>query len=529
MKKLFLILSLISSLCFGQQNLNNNTVQIDAAGTISNIAGVKSHVRDVSTSQTLLKTDCFVRASGNITLTMPTVTVADSGLRVTIKNVGTYTDEVVLSAGSNYADSLTTGYLSRWQTMTFIVNKQGHLDTWEKNSRTDLIYDVSASGSFRSIHEVLAYLKLHMRGPSVVRLGGGDYHIDQSEYINLSYPITFRGFSFATTKIYISDVLANKTAIRSNSDLTLENMQVIAKDPTIDFIHYVGKGTYNEIRNFSCNGASIAILDSANAELWITETDIENSASAGIKIHSADDSVKLRITTTDFINCKRGIWLAKGNYPYIDINGGCSFRCSAGDTGLVYVPATFTNLVNGYITGTKWNNIGTYNKGWDFTRTDARDANWYIQSNAGATDRNPRCKINAVSSTDTTAIASANGWVKAKFTNSATSSTTKWTLTNNRAVYQPKNIRDAIGTVSLSVSAASNTRTVHIAIVKNGIKTTRYGQMSVFCKTLNEPMPITTSFEIPNIGNGDYLEVWATCDSPETLTISSVSWSVDTK
>ena len=87
MKKLLLIFTLIPALCSAQVSINNNTVSVDAAGTLSNVAGIKTHTRSVSTSQTLLKTDCVVLASGDITLTAPS-----NGDIVTVQSVNRYID-----------------------------------------------------------------------------------------------------------------------------------------------------------------------------------------------------------------------------------------------------------------------------------------------------------------------------------------------------------------------------------------------------------------------------------------------------
>ena len=50
-----------------------------------------------SADATLLKTETFVLASGDITLTLPTVTSADNGLTITVKHIGMHTDQVVVA------------------------------------------------------------------------------------------------------------------------------------------------------------------------------------------------------------------------------------------------------------------------------------------------------------------------------------------------------------------------------------------------------------------------------------------------
>ena len=56
---------------------------------------------------------------------------------------------------------------------------------------------------------------------------------------------------------------------------------------------------------------------------------------------------------------------------------------TANDTAIVYNPTTFTGFTSIAITGNSWNNTGKYIEGFDFTRTDSRDANAIVESNAG--------------------------------------------------------------------------------------------------------------------------------------------------
>lgn len=155
-----------------------------------------------TSNDTLLKTETVVLASGDITLVAPAITAADNGLTITVKNTGTYTDLVHFNIPAPAkADSINDAYLTRWMSRT-IVAYNGKWYTKEKIPRTDYVYDVSYSGSFQSIPEVVAFVTEHMQAPSVVRLGGGDYTIPATQIINLPYTLAFRGFDYQTTNIY---------------------------------------------------------------------------------------------------------------------------------------------------------------------------------------------------------------------------------------------------------------------------------------------------------------------------------------
>ena len=54
-----------------------------------------------TTTSIIAKSETFVVASNDITLTLPAITAADNGLSITVKNTGTHTDEVdVIPNGS---------------------------------------------------------------------------------------------------------------------------------------------------------------------------------------------------------------------------------------------------------------------------------------------------------------------------------------------------------------------------------------------------------------------------------------------
>lgn len=427
---LFILFILVSLSAFSQQETNNLKVNgtLASSGNIRSLTNILTGLRLVSTSQTLLKTDQMILASGDVTLQAPAITAADSGLTITVKNIGTYTDLVIWHIAGTVADSITDARLLRWQARTIVAGKDGKWYTKEKEGRTDYIYDVSISGSFKSIHEVLAFLHEHMAAPSVVRLGGGVYTINHTETINLPYALDFRGFSYITTLIQAATGLANTPMFRCLSDVSFEALRIdgttlagYGANPGEDCIRYVGTKTYNELRNFAITGFYDAIVDSSDNEIWINEGDITGATSSGLKITGSEDSVRVRMIATDFINCDKGIWLLKGAKSYINIDGGCAFRGGTiNDTGIVYVPSTFTNTTAGYITGTEWNLLGTYLGGFDFTRPDGRDAIWFVESNAGLESKTPHAKINVVNNTTATTITTTNTYYRANVNNTVT-------------------------------------------------------------------------------------------------------------
>jgi len=491
---------------------------------------------EVDSSMVLPKQSLMVLASGDITVTAPQIDTSDNGLTITVKNVGSYLDQVHFHIDSTTADSINDAYLTRWITRT-IVAHNGRWYTKEKSQRNDCVYEVSYSGSFQTVSEVLGYLGEHMMGESVVRMGGGVYEMDHTEVIDLPYNLTFRGFSFQTTQIIADTGLTGKPMFRCLSNVTFENIRVDGSTlPNYgnlageDFAHYIGSGTYNEIRNVSLNRFNIGVLDSTDAELWMTEIDISNCVTAGLKVHSAVDSTKVRMQGVGFIHNDKGIWFSKGNKAYVLVDGTTEFRnLNVADSAIVYVPATFTSTANAFIQGVAWNNVGVFISGYDFTRSDGRDAIWYMENNAGIEDKNPHAKLNVLNNADTVNAVTAGQFYKAKWTNTSVYNC-KWTMGNNRVTYQPANKRDATGVISCNIISSGNNKNIDIAIIKNGSLTTKYGQMTVRCSTAGQPYPITTSFYVPDMVAGDYLELWVSCaTASEIIIVQDVSWLLDTK
>ena len=83
--------------------------------------------------------------------------------------------------------------------------------------------------------------------------------------------------------------------------------------------------------------------------------------------------------------------------------------------------------------------------------TDGRDADIFIENNAGIEDKNPNCKINVVNNALATTCGTAGNWYKANWINTS-SITTKFLITNNRITYQSQNTRSIYIIVSGNVS-----------------------------------------------------------------------------
>lgn len=487
-----------------------------------------------SADATLLKTENLVFATGDITLTLPTVIETDNGLEITIKNTGTYTDLVTVEpeAGKTI-DANSNSLLTRWKGRTFIAIG-GNWMVKEKEIMTDNLLEVSASGSFTTIAEVVAFLDVHMSGPTIVRLGGGSYEITETQTINLPYPVTFQGLSFGETIIECPN--DGSTAFVAQTECYFKLLTFNAGTSAGIAINLSGADTYYEIKDGYFFGLTKAVILQESVDLWLFEVDFEDCSTAAVEIDAGSTKdVIFRISESDYYNCAIGInLLSAGPGTEISVLNGTFYNTSSGQKGINYVPTTgsnnfrFTSMI---IQNNSFNNIGSFASGFDFSLDNGRDAEAFIENNAGVSAERPHCKINVANSTASTTITTANTWYKAANFSSYTSVPTKWTVANNRITYQTINIRDGVMFISGNIRCNNSSRTLNIAIVKNGISSTRFGETTVRIpsNSANQSFQFSTNVYLPNLIKDQYFEIWLTSSSNgDVLTIDDLNWYSDT-
>ncbi|NOT52260.1 MAG: hypothetical protein HOP10_13390 [Chitinophagaceae bacterium] len=485
---------------------------------------------------TLLKSETIVLASNDIVLTLPVVTSADNGLQVTVKNNGTYTDQVTVKGnGSATIDGSDSVNITRFVGHTFIASGGNWVIKGNKKINEHLL-DINPNSSWTSISEAIEFLALHMTAPAVIRLSDETFDISTTIEIDLPFDLTIQGVSYGTATLSAATGLTGKPMFRClsacyfkmlNFDATsLANYGTAAGE---DAIRFLGSGSYNEVKDCSFDRFYNTILDSTDAELWVFETDISNSQGSGILVHGAVPGVIVKVAETDFIGCNYGINLSKGSGAIIQLASGGYYNGNSGDTAIFYQPANFTSYTSISITGNSWNNTGKYIEGFDFTRSDGRDANVIMESNAGVGDANPSCTINVLNSATTTTVTTSNTWYKASWTNTG-STTTKWTIANNRITYQPNNRRNGWIIISGNLSCNNANRTISIGIVKNGSTGTRYGETTLRITTSGQPFQFSTVVNLADIAPGDYFELYCTSlNSFDVVTFQDILWLTNSK
>lgn len=486
-----------------------------------------------SATTTLTKTETFVLASNDITLTLPAVTASDNGLSITVKHVGSHTDLVTVKGNSGATiDQDTMAKLTRYVGQTYVANG-GNWVIKNKEKKADNLLDVNINSSWTTLQEVVDYLSAHMTAPAVVRLDEETYNVASTLVINLPYPVTFQGPSYGHSAVAAASGLAGKPMFRCVSSCFFKMLSFDAttlgsygSSANEDAIHFTGSGTYNEIKDCTFEHFYNTIFDSTNAEVWVFETDISAAQRSGIMVHGNTAGVIVKVAETDFIGCARGINLDKGTNATIQLASGGYYNTTANDTAIVYNPASFTGFASISISNNSWNNTGKYIEGFDFTRTDGRDANAILEGNAGMGDKKPYAYLTVLNNTaNTVTITPAGTWMKANWGANTSATTCKWTIVNNKITFQPTNKRNGWFTITGNLSVDNANRVISIGIVKNNASSTRYGETTIRTNTTNQPYPFAFVVYLENISPTDFFEVYVTSNNNnDVIKIQDIQW-----
>jgi hypothetical protein len=503
---------------------------IKLAGTGS--SNLKTYTK--TTSSSIQKTNCIVFASNSITLTLPLITSADTGLQITVKNSGSYTDLVTVAGyGSSTIDYMNNVNIYPASGRTFVA-RGSNWHILNRETYTDEILEVGANEPFKTIGEAIEFLKLHMSKSTVIRLSGDVFNIAAPIKINLPFPLTIEGVSFGANTIAAATGLAGKPMFRCISECYFKMLIFDAStlagygnSPGEDAIRLAGSGSYHEIKDCTFDGFYNAVLDSTNAELWLFECDISNCTANGLLIHGNTAGVKVRVSETDFTDCLNCVNFSKGSAANIQLMSGV-YSNRAGDKAITYNPATFS-FNSMIITNNSWNHAGTGISGFDFTRSDGRDANAYIENNPGLSNNKPHCKINVINNSSTTTCTNSNSWYKANWTNTSTI-TTNIKINNNNFTFLPVTSRDLVINISGNVLVNNSNRVITISIVKNGNSTVRYGETTLRVTASNQPFQFSTVIYIEDVQKNDYFEMYcSSANSGDVLTFQDVHLFVTTE
>lgn len=331
---------------------------------------------------------------------------------------------------------------------------------------------VGPKGQFSSLSAAIAWLGVagNMTAPSEILLDGGTFLITDTITINLGYALSIRGTSSATTVLNASTGLSTKPMFSIASAVYVTNMYINATtlasygtNAADNCFNITAASLYCEFTNLYTKGFNKVINLTGASDIYLFNSIVDGAVLSGVTVNSTG-ATTIDVEVNTFMNCESAIDLVQSSAGDFDIMNNI-LRGVNGKTLINYTPATYVVSASSSIIANKWDNTGTFYSGFDFTRTDGRDANIFVRSNAGKEDKKPHAKINLINNTSGTTITSGGTYYKAVFTNTS-SYTCKFTIANNRLTYQPVNTSDVKLWIAGSVKNSQN-RSVELAIRKN--------------------------------------------------------------
>jgi hypothetical protein len=491
-------------------------------------------------STTILKTETYILASNDIILSLPIVVTADNGLSITVKNIGTFTNLVQIKANGTATIDGTTNVSNhtRWQARTYIAQEGNWLLKEKVAGNTTSEYEVSPNASWTTIQEALSYLALHMSSNSVLRLGSGVHLLNTTQTINLPYFLTITGLDFRESTISPGTGITGKPMFICTSRVYFHHLKFDAaalagygSSVNEDAIWLSGGSTViygienSEFRNFN---STIVIKN--NSTVSVFKNTIYNSAGPAIEVDAGNTSgIQLKISENNFINCSISLHLLSAINASIAINN-CTFQNSSSSQVCVdYIPATFIPFSYIFIANNIWNMVGVSFQGFDFTRSDGRDANAFIDNNQGEIEFRPSCNLSVLNNSSETTFRNSNTWYKANFTNK-TSNAISWSISDNRITFLPSYQRNATMIVTGNFSLNQVNKSITFAIVRNGVHNSTDPETSVRVLTKDMPFQLALNVSFRNIKKGDYFEIYClSTDNNNIVTINDLQWLTQTQ
>lgn len=488
--------------------------------------------RSVDADCVLSASDNLVFASNDITVTLPQVTTADTGIVITVIHSGSNTDLVKITGfdGALINDSDTVRLMPG--ICRSFVSRGTEWVIKDFDGKAENLIDVGRNCGFRTLPDALAFLKEHMDRPAVIRLTDEVNYLNETQVIDLPFPLTIQGLSFGMGSIAAGAGLSGKAMFRCISECYLK---MLVFDATTvagygaakgeDAVRFVGDATYNEVKDCTFEGFYNTIVDSSDSELWIFECDIYDSHNAGILIHGSVLGANLKVAETDFIHCRKGVLLEKGSQATVQLYSGQYLNEFETDSAIIYRPSTFS-FESMVISGNSWNTKGKSITGFDFSRTDGRDANAYIEGNTGSEDKKPGCEITVSDNLSSFTCQYPSTWYKASWVNNSSTSVS-WLIQNNRITYLPSKSRNIIVTITGNISVNNSNRVITLALIKNSNGNTRYGESNLRITAADQPFQFATVAYLKDVAEGDFFELFfSSRNGGDVLTVQDINWVV---
>ena len=392
----------------------------------------------------------------------------------------------------------------------------------------------NTNASLRTLASSLTWLKTNMTGNTTLYLAFGSETIGATQTINLPYNLNITGGGYNQTFLYPSSSLMNSPMFTISTNASFQKLildgSVLATYGTHtgeNAINFINSGTYSEFKDSMITNFNKGLNITNNAELWVFESGINNCVAAGVEINSTVSESIYRSMAVDYNYDLVGINIEKGSNIFISSQGDQT-KLNAGQTFIAKPNTTSASFADFAIESCVWNSSGSFiSTGFDFTRTDGRDADLVLMNNIGIENKNPHAKINVIANTNTTTI-SSNNWAKIDFVTTSTY-VNKLKVENNKITYLPSHNKDMIIWISGTMTTSTQAATITFAIIKNGITTTTYGNMTIFMDQNAHAFNFSSIVYLQAVTKNDFFELYAIASTNETIILQDLNMFVDTR
>ena len=84
--------------------------------------------------------------------------------------------------------------------------------------------------------------------------------------------------------------------------------------------------------------------------------------------------------------------------------------------------------------------------------------------------------------------------------------------------------------ISGNLSVGSNSRTISLGVVKNGVTSVRYGETTIRTGSAGTSSLFSTVIYLSDIAQGDYFEIYCSSNNNgDVVTFRDLQWFADTK
>lgn len=354
-----------------------------------------------------------------------------------------------------------------------------------------------------------------MSGNTTLVLTADEEEITDTILINLPYQLMITSGGYGQSTLKAGTGLTNKPMFNVASNCSFTKLILDGTSlanygdlSTESLIRLIGSN-YIEVKDTTLIGGYNGINIRNTGEIWAFENIIKDQKNANIRVNVTGGTYTYRSAHTDYWGAPIGIQFVSGVTSYFSSQGDTSKPLNSGSIFLIKPNDTSVSFTDCVVMECIWDSTGTFLSGWDFTRSDGRDADDVFLTNVGIEDQRPHAKINITSNTGTTTF-TQNVWTKINFSLIPTNQyLKKMSLTpSGRITYLPTHSKDLMVWVSAAVTTTSQPITITWSWFKNGLTGTTYGTMTQNIDQNAKAFNFSQNIYIPDMKKNEYIELY---------------------